>query len=249
MHSDRAEVVTFEEAREPLLQQVWPLKQRVWPAFMLEDAVAARYWQAMEERFPDCQWLLVEEGVVLAAGHAVPFHYDGTLSERGWDWVLARAVRDHDAGRWPNAVSAIEISVDLAYRGRGLSHRMVRELRAIARRRRAAHLVAPVRPAGKAAYPLAPMERYAAWTREDGLPFDPWLRVHARQGARRVGVAPASMEITGSLDDWQAWTGMAFPDSGPYIVPGALCPVDIDVEADRGVYREPNVWMRHDVNT
>lgn len=247
MRTDRAEIVTFGEAPQTLLEQVWPLKQRVWPAFMLEDAVAAQHWQAMEERFPDCQWLLVADGVVLAAGHAVPFHDDGTLPDRGWDWVLARAVGDHDAGRRPNAVSAIEISVDLPYRGRGLSHRMVRELRNVARRRRTDRLVAPVRPSGKAAYPLAPMERYAAWTREDGLPFDPWLRVHARQGARRVGIASASMEITGSIDDWQAWTGMAFPDSGPYVVPGALCPVDIDVEADRGVYREPNVWMHHDL--
>jgi hypothetical protein len=38
---------------------------------------------------------------------------------------------------------------------------------------------------------------------------------------------------------------MAFPESGDYIVPGALVPVQIDRERDLGHYVEPNVWMRH----
>jgi len=40
---------------------------------------------------------------------------------------------------------------------------------------------------------------------------------------------------------------MRFPDSGPYVVPGALQPVRIDREADEGRYEDPNVWMRHRV--
>jgi hypothetical protein len=38
---------------------------------------------------------------------------------------------------------------------------------------------------------------------------------------------------------------MAFPESGSYVVPEALVTVDIDREADRGLYVEPNVWMHH----
>jgi len=38
---------------------------------------------------------------------------------------------------------------------------------------------------------------------------------------------------------------MRFPDSGSYVAPGALVPVEIDRESDRGLYVEPNVWMRH----
>ncbi len=38
---------------------------------------------------------------------------------------------------------------------------------------------------------------------------------------------------------------MAFPESGGYVVPGALELVSIDREADLGTYVEPNVWMRH----
>ena len=35
------------------------------------------------------------------------------------------------------------------------------------------------------------------------------------------------------------------PGGGSYVVDGALVPVEIDRERDRGSYREPNVWMRH----
>jgi len=38
---------------------------------------------------------------------------------------------------------------------------------------------------------------------------------------------------------------MRFPDTGDYVVPGALQPVRIDREADSGRYEDPNVWMKH----
>jgi hypothetical protein len=91
------------------------------------------------------------------------------------------------------------------------------------------------------------MERYARWEREDGLPFDPWLRVHHRLGARFLEVAPESMVVTGTVSEWEDWTGMHFPETGPYIIEGALRPVEMDLERNLGVYTEPNVWMRHPI--
>ena len=38
---------------------------------------------------------------------------------------------------------------------------------------------------------------------------------------------------------------MTFPETGAYVVPGALVPVEIDRERDEGLYVEPNVWMIH----
>jgi hypothetical protein len=53
------------------------------------------------------------------------------------------------------------------------------------------------------------------------------------------------MTITGSISEWEGWTGMSFPESDPYIVPGALTPVDMNLESDMSIYEEPNVWMSH----
>jgi hypothetical protein len=81
--------------------------------------------------------------------------------------------------------------------------------------------------------------------RPDGLPDDPWLRVHVRAGGTIEQVAPASMVIAGSLAEWRARTGLPFDEAGPVLVPQALVPVVCDPIHDYAVYVEPNVWVRH----
>ena len=108
-------------------------------------------------------------------------------------------------------------------------------------------LVAPVRPTLKHRYPLTSMARYVRWRGPVGAPVDPWLRVHWRLGARILRVAPRSMIIEGRVGDWERWTGIRFPESGRYVVPGALAPVTIDRRRNLGRYVEPNVWMLHTV--
>jgi hypothetical protein len=56
---------------------------------------------------------------------------------------------------------------------------------------------------------------------------------------------PRSMLITGSVTEWESWTGLALPESGDYVFPEGLAPLTVDVAADRCTYWEPNVWMVH----
>jgi hypothetical protein len=114
-----------------------------------------------------------------------------------------------------------------------------------ARRHGLGAVIAPVRPSWKERYPLVPIERYAAWRRDDGLLFDPWMRVHERLGADVLRPEPRSLHITGAVAEWEDWVGMPFPESSEYVFPQGLATVRIDREADRGEYWEPNVWMRH----
>jgi hypothetical protein len=107
------------------------------------------------------------------------------------------------------------------------------------------HLIAPVRPNQKERYPIAPIERYITWTNAKGEPFDPWIRVHTRRGAVIVRAIPRSMFITGTVAEWEQWTGMSFPDDGAYTFPAGLATVEIDRGRDRGDYWEPNVWIVH----
>jgi hypothetical protein len=107
------------------------------------------------------------------------------------------------------------------------------------------HLIAPVRPSRKDRYPTIPIERYARWTRPDGSPFDPWVRVHTRMGARIGPVIPRSLHITGTAAEWESWTGMEFPETGDYVFPAGLSTVHIDRENGTGEYWEPNIWIIH----
>ncbi|MFN8624076.1 MAG: GNAT family N-acetyltransferase [Chloroflexota bacterium] len=191
--------------------------------------------------------LLGPDGAIVGSGNSAPLAWDGTDAglPHGWDDQFERSVADLDAGRPMDTLGALQIVVDPRRQGEGLSALMVRAFRAHARLRGYRALIACVRPTLKERYPLTPIERYAAWTRPDGQPFDPWIRVHARLGARIAGTSPRSMEIPGSVADWEAWTGLAFPESGTYVVPRAADVLRIDRGEDRGVLFDPNVWMVH----
>jgi hypothetical protein len=101
-------------------------------------------------------------------------------------------------------------------------------------------------PQLEGALPLTPIQRYAAWTRPDGLPFDPWLRVHVRLGGRILRAEPESLRISGTVSEWEGWVGMAFPETGRYVFPEGLALLHVDRERDLGLYHEPNVWVAHD---
>ena len=118
-------------------------------------------------------------------------------------------------------------------------------MRSLAERHGLVHLVAPVRPSWKERYPITPIEDYIGWRRADGELLDPWMRVHERLGARVGAPLPESLRITGTVAEWESWTGLTFPASGDYVFPEGLAPVHIDVDADLGGYWEPNVWMIH----
>jgi GNAT superfamily N-acetyltransferase len=223
-----------------------------WPRFLRQrDALGyGQYWPQLFTTWANWQLLLIDGmGPTLAVTHAVPLVWDGTVDDLPGSIaeILRRAASDRDAGRPPTVLCALAAMVDPRSRGQGMSPAAVRAMVDLARTHGLGALIAPVRPAAKSAYPLAPMERYVRWENADGLPLDPWIRVHARMGASMLRVAPRTLVIEGTVADWERWTDMRFPDSGSYIVPGALQPVLIDRDRDEGRYEDPNVWMRHEV--
>jgi GNAT superfamily N-acetyltransferase len=234
---------------EPLL---WDLSDE-WPQFMAHDPVADLYYPDCDVAFPEfvlLAWDRAEPDRLLARGFAVPFALGGDtgregLPDRGWDQVIQWGYADRLRGRRTTHVSALEIVIAARARGAGLSGLMLARMRDNAARLGYADLVAPVRPSGKAAVPHTTMADYLARTRPDGLPEDPWLRVHVRAGGEVVGVAPASMTVTGTLAQWREWTGMAFDTPGEVVVPGALLPLHCEPAHDFAVYVEPNVWVHH----
>ncbi|HEV8585551.1 MAG TPA: GNAT family N-acetyltransferase [Methylomirabilota bacterium] len=244
-------VFTLRE-RPDLEDEFERLADTAWPRFLRQkDALGyGEYWPSLFTTWADWQLLIVDElGPTIAATHAVPLHWDGTVEDLPMSIadILRRAKAGHEAGRAPNVLSALAAMVDPRYRGKAMSSVAVRAMVDLARSHGLRSLIGPVRPSNKSAYPLVPMARYTRWTNEDGLPLDPWLRVHARLGATVLAVIPQSMVIVGTVADWERWTEMRFPDSGSYVVPGALQPVVIDRDADLGRYEDPNVWMRHPI--
>jgi GNAT superfamily N-acetyltransferase len=221
-----------------------------WPEFVTEDPVGSAHYGRISGELPEHVLFAEDErGEVVAHAHGVPFalHTEdrGELPARGWDEVLGWAFSDLRRGVRPDTVSAISVVVDPRLQGHGLSARMLSAMRDNARAHGFSEVVAPVRPSAKHLEPHTPIEEYARRVRPDGLPYDPWLRVHVRAGAEVHSVAPASMTVSGSLEQWRRWTGLPFDTRGDVEVPGALVPVRCEPERGYAVYVEPNVWMRH----
>ncbi len=210
--------------------------RRAWPEIVFHDEVSNDYWGRLYGERAEFQFALVDDGKLLAEGNSIP------VSGMPASW--RQAFVNGFGKRAPDRLCALAVLVDPDHQGRGLSRVMLEHMRALAFDR-GWELVAPVRPSLKARYPLTPIERYAGWRRNDGLLFDPWLRAHERLGAEVLGIAEDSLIVEGTVAELEEWTGLALLESGSYVVPGALVPVEIDRERDHGVYREPNVWMRH----
>ena len=224
--------------------------RQAWPRFVHEGDGAGPLWSRIFTDFADFQFGLWDEtGVLVAVGNSIPLIWDGTKADLppNIPEILERGVAVKRDDRRPTAHSALAAIVDPAHRGRGLARRVIETMAEIARRHGLKTLVAPVRPTLKQLYPLTPMERYITWTRAGGAFFDPWLQVHQRMGAEILQVAPKALVVTDTVARWQEWTGLRFPESGPYVVPGAFQPVAIDIRRDIGRYEEANVWMRHPV--
>jgi GNAT superfamily N-acetyltransferase len=218
-----------------------------WPEFLLHDRCAPELMGRAWECFPEFDVRLLEDDTVAAGGWAVPLRWSGAASELpdGYDGALTSALAGRGGAAAPDTMCLMAAAVRPDRQRAGLAGQVISALRHRATRAGLRRVIAPVRPTLKARYPLASMADFARWARDDGLHMDPWIRTHQRLGAEILCPAPRSMIVTGTVAEWQAWAGMAFPQTGSYVVPGALDLVEMDTERDHGSYIETNLWMRH----
>lgn len=243
-------VITTLAERPGLRAALWSMPH-TWPVFMEHELVGGDSTEWIAAELPEHVLVATDpQGTVVARALSVPFLLGtdgrGELPDTGWDQTLRWALSDRRHGRTPDTVSAIEMAVAAGAQGRGTAGRMVAAIRENARAGGFKELVAPARPSAKHLEPDTPMAEYAfRKRREDGLPHDPWLRVHVRAGAVVESVAPASRTVVGSLGQWRRWTGLPFDSEGPVTVPGAVVPVYCSARHEHAVYCEPNAWVRH----
>lgn len=221
---------------------------RSWPIFMQKDP-NGRFYYGELDTVADYVLLATDGDEPVAKAYSAPFAFGikgrEELPDAGWDEVIRWQHTDRLVGRERNAATALEIVILKERQGTGIASVMVKALRDNAFRLGHEVLYAPVRPSQKWKEPETPMKEYAFRVREDGLPYDAWLRVHVRAGGRILKVCPLSMTISGTLAEWREWTGQPFDTDGPVIVEGALSPVLASLSHDVAVYVEPNVWIEH----
>jgi hypothetical protein len=221
----------------------------VWPEYNLHGDVLNQWWGLLDQELADLQFVLHDDetDTVVAEGHTAAFAWDGDDASLpdGIDRAIEVAFRDHRAGTPVDTLCALAAESPRGGRRRGLAVEILGAMRTLAQRHGLRHLVAPVRPSWKERYPITPIEEYVIWRRADGQLLDPWMRVHERLGARVSTPVPESLLITGTVAEWESWTGLPLPADGDFVFPEGLAPLHVDRSADRCTYWEPNVWMVH----
>jgi hypothetical protein len=224
--------VTVEE-RPDLLDPAWAATDDLFPEYNSHGEVLERYWGRLVDERPAFQFRLVDGDEILARARSLPVR---------WDGALARGFAEGGA----NVLCAMVTMIPPRLQGRGLS---ARALRRCATSRAGTGARRRSRRCGRAGRSATRSSRSSA-TRPGGATTACSSTrgcVHERLGRTILRPEPRSMAITGTVAEWEGWTGMAFPESCDYWFPAGLAPLAVDRDADRGSYREPNVWMLHAV--
>ena len=240
-------VVNFKE-RPDLFDLQEDICGKAFPEFLYYGEIAAKYWEKMITYYREYQLMLLEEDQIIAVINCMPMNLDmpdEQLPEGAFDWGIEKGIEDFESGKKINAVMGVQIVIPEEHQGKGISSIAVEELKNMCTSKRIARIIIPVRPTLKSKYAINNIDDYIKWVNNEGMPFDPWLRVHVRKGARIINACRKAVIVKGTVDQWEAWTKMQFPESGEYLVDGALCPVVINRENNLGTYVEPNVWISY----
>lgn len=226
-----------------------------WPRFIYYESESRPYYSYMETAYSHLHFFLCDENrltddgqpYVVLHGQAMALQWSGATDDlpEGWSDAVIRSVTEHRNDVSPNTVCGVSMTIAPDKHGEHLGQRGLEIMRQLAINAGMQQMIVPVRPALKNQYPLIPMQEYITWTRPDGLCFDHWLRTHQRLGANMAAIAPQSMQVSGTVAEWETWTDMQFPASGQYIIEGGLTPLTIDYDNNLGLYIESNVWMVH----
>lgn len=229
-----------------------------WPPFIWNDPVMQRAWKEWFQYFPEFQYAEMVNGKLAASVHAVPLRWDAPFEDlpdgmntfdSGWDWVIEQSMEDYCFKQTPNVLSAAAIVVAPEMQGQGLAGEAVNHLKYLAKLHGFNAVIAPLRPSQKRLYPDMDIEEYISMKKPGtDLPFDSWIRLHVRLGARIIKPCLESIIISEPLEKWTQWTGVSFDKSGVYAIPGGDEPLIVDVEENQGDYSAAGVWVVHEID-
>lgn len=255
----------------------------LWPQFVTSTPTSLQYWDKLSSvpYFAQYQLIIVEKGsvtqrdAVVACANSIPvFCTVANLPDGGFDAMLQKGMEDHfcntgDKQRFPNLLSALGVTVSRGHRHLGLADLLIQALRELAKQSRLEALVVPLRPTRKSEHPFVDFGEYLTWKTnndrglDDGQIYDPWLRKHVSLGGKPLKIAPQSMTVKASGQQWSQWMmgrdlsevakeqhacKKTTPTGSEYVdvpIPGALVPVRHYLAENMASYVEPNVWVVH----
>jgi hypothetical protein len=245
-------LVIRSRAEDPnLCKGATAIEQAAWADMGYLNYTRAHYefFQGILDQYPEYQLCLVDEetGYPVASANSVPIACAGgpeALPPEGWDWLVEMGAK---GGGRKDYLGGLAISVPAVHRSKGYARRMIHGLLMLAAKKNLKGVVVAVRPSAKHQHPNVSIDDYITWTTDDGRAYDPWLRSHIAAGCTVVKPCHRSMVVEEPVQFWETWTKREYKESGSYVLPGGLTPIEIDMKTGKGLYAEPNVWVSYSV--
>ncbi len=221
------------------------LEDESFPAYLNEEPIWLRVRDRIFAEFAPYHLFLIDSdtGDTVGVSINVPFHWDESTPDLPtYNGLLTRCLDERVAGIKPTALCAILGAVTPNYRSKGVFKRVFSETRLLLERHGIRHFLSPVRPSNKHLYPNFGIDEFLAWRTPDGSLIDPWINSFEQQGAKFLAVAHDAITVTAPIAQWTAWTGMQFPVSGEFVVPGGHRLLRVDLPAGSAHYAEDHAW-------
>lgn len=241
--------LSFDQLSPEQIEQYRQGVSEAFPDIILASPTSKKYWNRLESYFPQFQrFLLSDTSEIIAFINSIPFYYDQAhenLSDDGWDWMLAKGIHDYEDGIKANYLGGLQIIVRKEYLGMGFSREILRHAKQVFKKVSFQNLLIPIRPTKKFEHPDMSMDAYMQ-LKADQKVYDPWIRTHVKSGAEIIKICHNSMNIQGDIPFWEDILKQKISSSGNYLPHGALNPIRIDIDQNKGEYREPNIWLKYD---
>ncbi|MDM1377962.1 hypothetical protein [Myroides marinus] len=234
---------------EVLLKEVEQLDSN--PQYLKFDKIKTKYWPHIYQAFPNTQFFVFCDNTLAAVINCVPLYLTkgelNSLSDDGWRWALEKAFTDRDRGNNPNAMCCLSIKTSREFNQQELFQFIIKHLKNSASITHYPVILCPVRPKMKQYYPLQDINNYAQWINNYGLPYDSNIRMHVKNGAVIKKTCNKSLQIEGTVSQWEMWTGFTFQTTGEYTLNRALSTLKVNVELNKAYYNDPHIWMLYNV--
>jgi hypothetical protein len=221
------------------------LEDESFPKYLNEEPIWLKVQEDIFANFSAYHLFLIdaETNDTVGVSINVPLCWNGLPEDLPtYNGLLTRCLDEHQAGRKPTALCAILGAVSPSYRSKGVFKRVFAETTELLKKHDIRHFLSPVRPSNKQLYPNFDIADFLSWRSPDGQLIDPWLNSFEQQGAKFLGIARDAITVNAPVEQWTKWTGMQFPVSGDFVIPGGHRMLKVDRASGVARYAEDHVW-------
>lgn len=145
-----------------LINVINKLHSEPWPVFLSEDSWVKKYWQRLYQVYLEYQLLFRINSEYIGVANSAPIYWNGSIDNlpSGFDEAIEIIIEENEK---PNTLCGLAVVISKKHLGKGISSKIINNLKKLAKSYGYSNLILPVRPTLKSQYPTILMKNYINW--------------------------------------------------------------------------------------